>query len=44
MTNPIPVTIPQLQNLTFGTFYSGSPYLGNIDTAAGGPPGAERVR
>lgn len=29
--NPIPVTIPQLQNLTFGTFYSGSPYLGNID-------------
>jgi hypothetical protein len=31
VTNPIPVTIPQLQNLTFGTFYSGSPYLG--DTA-----------
>jgi hypothetical protein len=30
-TNPIPVTIPQLQNLTFGTFYSGSPYLGNTD-------------
>jgi FtsP/CotA-like multicopper oxidase with cupredoxin domain len=30
--NPIPVTIPQLQNLTFGTFYSGSPYLGNTDT------------
>jgi FtsP/CotA-like multicopper oxidase with cupredoxin domain len=30
--NPIPVTIPQLQNLTFGTFYSGSPYLGKIDT------------
>ena len=31
--NPITdyVTIPQLQNLTFGTFYSGSPYLGNID-------------
>jgi len=29
--NPIPVTIPQLQNLTFGTFYSGSPYLGNVD-------------
>ena len=29
--NPIPVTIPQLQNLTFGTFYSGSPYLGNTD-------------
>jgi hypothetical protein len=32
VTNPIPVTIPQLQNLTFGTFYSGSPYLGNLDT------------
>ena len=29
--NPIPVVIPQLQNLTFGTFYSGSPYLGNVD-------------
>jgi FtsP/CotA-like multicopper oxidase with cupredoxin domain len=32
VTNPIPVVIPQLQNLTFGTFYSGSPYLGNVDT------------
>ncbi|MCU0520511.1 MAG: multicopper oxidase domain-containing protein [Anaerolineae bacterium] len=29
--NPIPVVIPQLQNLTFGTFYSGSPYLGQTD-------------
>ncbi len=29
--NPIPVTIPQLQNLVYGTFYSGSPYLGNLD-------------
>jgi FtsP/CotA-like multicopper oxidase with cupredoxin domain len=27
-----PVVIPQLQNLTFGTFYSGSPYLGYTDT------------
>lgn len=30
-TNPIPVTIPQLQNLTFkdnATWYSGTPYLG----------------
>jgi hypothetical protein len=29
--NPVPVTIPQLQNLTFkgnATYYSGSPYLG----------------
>ena len=32
VTNPIPVVIPQLQNLVFGTFYSGSPYLGNLDT------------
>jgi plastocyanin len=31
ITNPIPVTIPQLQNLAFGTFYSGSPYLGATD-------------
>ncbi len=30
-TNPIPVTIPQLQDLTVGTFYSGSPYLGVPD-------------
>ncbi|MGQ9554921.1 MAG: multicopper oxidase domain-containing protein [Anaerolineae bacterium] len=32
--NPIPVAIPQLQNLTFGTvfaLYSGSPYLGKTD-------------
>jgi hypothetical protein len=30
-TNPIPVTLPQLQNLNFkdaATYYSGSPYLG----------------
>jgi FtsP/CotA-like multicopper oxidase with cupredoxin domain len=30
-TNPVPVVIPQLQNLTFkdnATYYSGSPYLG----------------
>jgi FtsP/CotA-like multicopper oxidase with cupredoxin domain len=31
-TNPIPVTIPQLQDLTVGQFYSGSPYLGYTDT------------
>ncbi|MBU0492113.1 MAG: multicopper oxidase domain-containing protein [Chloroflexi bacterium] len=31
VSNPIPVTIPQLQNLTFGIYYSGSPYLGNTD-------------
>ena len=31
-SNPIPVTVPQLQNLTFkdnATYYSGSPYLGS---------------
>jgi hypothetical protein len=31
-SNPIPVTMPQLQNLTFkdaATYYSGSPYLGD---------------
>jgi len=31
VTNPIPVVIPQLQDLTVGQFYSGSPYLGNIE-------------
>ena len=33
-TNPIPVTLPQLQNLTFkgaATWYAGSPYLGVQD-------------
>jgi len=29
--NPIPVVIPQLQDLSVGQFYSGSPYLGNIE-------------
>ncbi len=29
--NPIPVVIPQLTDLTVGTFYSGSPYLGNTE-------------
>ena len=31
MDNPIPVVIPQLQDLSVGQFYSGSPYLGNIE-------------
>lgn len=30
-TNPIPVTIPQLQDLTTGNLYSGSPYLGSLE-------------
>jgi FtsP/CotA-like multicopper oxidase with cupredoxin domain len=29
--NPIPVTIPQLTDLAVGLFYSGSPYLGNVE-------------
>jgi hypothetical protein len=33
---PIPVILPELQDLTFGGFYSGSPYLG---VSAGLPPG-----
>lgn len=32
VTNPIPVPIPQLQNLVIGSYYSGSPYLGNTGT------------
>jgi len=35
-TNPVPVTIPDLVNLTIGMFYSGSPYLGYTQTM---PPG-----
>ena len=27
-TNPIPVTVPSVQNLVYGMLYSGSPYLG----------------
>lgn len=30
VSNPIPVTIPQLQNLTVGPYFSGSPYLGFV--------------
>ncbi|GAB4336222.1 MAG: hypothetical protein Kow0089_06330 [Desulfobulbaceae bacterium] len=33
---PLPVLLPQGQNLTFGGFYSGSPYLGSQDSL---PPG-----
>ena len=35
-TNPVPVTAPDLVNLTLGMFYSGSPYLGTKVTL---PPG-----
>ncbi len=33
---PFPVVLPENQNLTFGAFYSGSPYLGNAGNL---PPG-----
>jgi len=35
-TTPIPVTLPDLSVLTFGGFYSGSPYLGALGSL---PPG-----
>ena len=35
-SNPVPVTIPDLVNLSIGMFYSGSPYLGETQTM---PPG-----
>ena len=35
-TNPVPVTAPDLVNLTLGMFFSGSPYLGQMETL---PPG-----
>jgi hypothetical protein len=39
-TNPVPVTIPQVNNQEFGMFYSGSPYLGQLGTL---PPGASTL-
>lgn len=39
-TNPIPVTIPQVNNQEFGIFYSGSPYLGLQGPL---PPGASTL-
>jgi len=35
-TNPVPVTEPDIANLTHGMFYSGSPYLGKLGPL---PPG-----
>ncbi len=31
-SNPVPITIPNLQNMAFGMFFSGSPYLGSSGT------------
>ena len=28
--NPVPVTVPNLQNMVFGTFFNGSPYDGTL--------------
>ena len=38
--NPVPVTIPQVNNQQFGMFYSGSPYLGKTGPL---PPGASTL-
>lgn len=35
--NPVPVTVPEVSAQGFGSFYSGSPYLGQLGTL---PPGA----
>jgi FtsP/CotA-like multicopper oxidase with cupredoxin domain len=40
VSNPVPVTIPDLANQTIGMFYSGSPYLGTLGTL---PPGASTL-
>jgi FtsP/CotA-like multicopper oxidase with cupredoxin domain len=39
-TNPVPVTIPDPQNLAYGEFYSGSPYLGTQGVIPVGTPNA----
>jgi FtsP/CotA-like multicopper oxidase with cupredoxin domain len=31
LSNTVPITVPQLQNLTYGQYFSGSPYLGDQD-------------
>lgn len=36
--NPVPVTVPEVAAQSFGSFYSGSPYLGQLGTL---PPGAQ---
>jgi hypothetical protein len=39
-TNPVPVTVPSLANNVIGMFYSGSPYLGVMETL---PPGIQTL-
>ncbi|MBW7885532.1 MAG: multicopper oxidase domain-containing protein [Caldilineaceae bacterium] len=38
-TNPVPVTIPNIQNMVYGMFFSGSPYLGTEATLPVGTTG-----
>ncbi|MCB9423089.1 MAG: multicopper oxidase domain-containing protein [Ardenticatenaceae bacterium] len=38
-TNPVPVTIPDVTNMIYGQFYSGSPYLGTSGTLPVGGEG-----
>lgn len=38
-TNPVPVTIPDVANMVYGIFYSGSPYLGSFGTLPVGGEG-----
>ncbi len=40
LTHPVPVAPPDLVNLTLGMFYSGSPYLGVMETL---PPGSNTL-
>jgi hypothetical protein len=39
---PFPVTLPEAQGLTFGGMYSGSPFLGNMDSLPPGEGGLNR--
>lgn len=40
VSNPVPVTQPDVANMTFGMFYSGSPYLGQLGPL---PPGSSTL-
>ena len=40
VTKPVPVTVPDLVNIGIGMFYSGSPYLGYMETM---PPGTNTL-
>ena len=43
-TNPVPVTDPGWNNLMYGMYYSGSPYLGEMGAMPPGTELHERVR